>query len=180
MHNIYVDPINQIKLRIDNAVQAGFPYSFPIQFTQQLAGSFVRVGDYQEVQGNDQLPCIWLKFMGADERIACISSTQGELVAELRVQIVIMFPVEDVEQTNKLYNSTTQKGILYFIPELLDKISTDYAAGQIDLRFNQNASRSVRFSVGEVEQIAIDKQRCIIDAVFESKNYALNKRVKFD
>ena len=178
--NIYVEPIEIIRDRIEHAFNSGvFALTFPVDFDEELKKSFIRVGNKTEVSGNDQLPSVVIKFTGAEEEISCINNNLKPLTAEINIEITIIYPIPDIEVINRYYSLTGETGILYFIPDLLDKIMTDYNGGLIDPRFEQNSSRSARFVIGEIEPMGIDKQKCTIECSFKSKYFAINNRVEF-
>jgi len=177
-YNVYIDLIEEVYQRLKLATENNaFPLMFSFRFySEEIGRSFLRVGATQTVEGNDYLPSLQILWGGAEEGFSVIASNQ--MSSLLTVILRIHYPLDDADATNVLYDKTTQKGILYFICEVLDVINTKIETGLHDPRLLASAKDSMRCNVGEIVKNH-DKLTCDIVLTVGTDNFPINRRNSF-
>jgi hypothetical protein len=173
---IYVEALDELQSRLNTAITGQqFPLTFPVTLLNTIAiDSFIQVGQRQKVEGNDYLPCINILFNGVSEKYENIGAGL-QLVAEVNLGLKLVFPLNDPDAQNILYDHSDQTGMLYFIAETLDVIHSRTDTGAYDPRLLVNASRPIHVEVGAVEKMA-DKLVCEIALTLTTRPYNINER----
>ena len=138
MANVYVDILEEIKARLDYGKASGSLTDFKhVDF----------YGQVRENKPRNEMPQIVIEVLGNTETMDNNSNTpfKGDFSVILNVYV----DLEDSRVDNMYYNTTTEKGALYYYTYILDTLYTKSDGSGRDCRLNDTLKQKMVSSIGE-------------------------------
>ena len=141
---VYVDLIEEVRSRLSEAQGDG--KILDMHAADGLEA--VYVGLKTMVEGLAEMPSAIVTISNSTEELAVIR--QGQLNAVIGVEVIIKYPLYDNASTNRLYDTDSGVGFMYFVEKVLDVLN-QRIDGTMDPRMRQSSLKPALFQIQDIE-----------------------------
>lgn len=167
---VYVNTIEEIRNRLASAMGVGKKLDSSTEYGLKR----VLIGNRALVDGVNIMPCILISDSDLSINETYEHGGYRRLVGDMSVVVILKFPIKDQQAVNRLYDSASSTGFLFFVEKVLDVLNE--TTGQAtDPRIGQNSYKPVGFSVGGI--VTSDSfVQCEISFSVQTSAFLINSR----
>ena len=110
---------------------------------EKLTVSDIFIGDFEQIRNLNDLPIVVV----APNSYASIAECMGRGLSDNTTFSVVYVHSRLANNNNKMYNTTTGKGIIYEVDQILNYVEKKTSDGAIDLTLNGKAYNLLQYAV---------------------------------